>query len=366
MRVGFLVNPVAGLGGAVGLKGSDGEEVQREARERGAEQTSPARAVEALKGIRMLDLDIEFVTCAGEMGKEELDRAGLVSEILCRPKRNTTRQDTVDAAEKFLDAGADLIVFAGGDGTARDVLEAVDRRIPIIGIPAGVKMHSAVFVMSPAELPELLTTFHSSRACMDAEVMDIDEDKYRRGVLEAKLYGVAKVPADASLVQAGKTAYHAGTADDEAEELGQYMAETMRPGVGYILGPGSTTAAVTKTLGLEKTVLGVDVIVDRKIVVKDASEKDLLSFLENAARTEIVVTPIGAQGFILGRGNQQLSPKVLRRVGPENIRIIATPTKLKGTPALHVDTGDPELDEALKGRTRVTTGYRRRKLMRIT
>lgn len=360
------MNPVAGIGGAVGLKGSDGKEVQSEAFARGAKKVSPARAVNALKPVAERGPDIEFLTCSGEMGEDEISSAGLKPKVVYEPKTPSSRTDTISAAKRFLELGAELIVFAGGDGTARDVLEAADGKVPIVGLPSGVKMHSAVFLLSPEDLAGLLTAFVASRATAEAEVMDIDEEMFRKGVLQAKLYGIARVPEDRTHLQAGKAVYHSGTAKDEAEEIGQYIADTMEEGVQYVLGPGSTTAAVAKSLGIEKTVLGVDLVANRRMVITDASEQQLLSQIGPGRAAKVVVTPIGAQGFVFGRGNQQISANVLRRVGLDNIIVIATPTKLSGTPALHVDTGDPDLDAALKGPIKVITGYKRRKLVKVT
>jgi predicted polyphosphate/ATP-dependent NAD kinase len=257
------------------------------------------------------------------------------------------------------------VLFAGGDGTARDVLEVVGTGIPIVGIPAGVKMHSAVFATTPDSLGDLVESFARTGLTKDAEVMDVDEESFRKGVLRAMLYGYARVPDDAVNLQSGKAVYHSGSADEEASEIGQYMAETMAPGTAYVLGPGSTTAAITKHLGLEKTLMGVDVVRDRRVALKDAAESQLLDLLGRGARTIVVVTPIGSQGFIFGRGNQQISSKVLRMAGPAKVCVIATPTKLRHTPVLRVDTGDSDLDASFRGRIKVVTGYKRRKLVRI-
>lgn len=365
VKVGFVVNPIAGMGGAVGLKGTDGEDVLKEARTRMARKMSPARAKEALVAIQMKRLNIRFLTCAGEMGADELAELDIQYETVHRPGPVTSSADTVAAVRGFVAGEADLILFAGGDGTARDVVSVVDAETPIVGIPAGVKMHSAVFAQLPEEAADLLESFAVSGATREVEVMDVDEDSYRQGILQAKLYALAKVPDDLTHLQSSKSVYHSGSADDEAYELGHFVAESMERGTYYILGPGSTTDAITKQLGEAKTLLGVDVVLDGKIVLRDASEESLLTILARAPKAVVIVTPIGSQGFVFGRGNQQISAKVIRKSGGQNIWIVATPSKLSGTPRLRVDTGDKELDEALRGRTRVLTGYKRRKLVRV-
>jgi len=362
---GFVVNPIAGMGGAVGLKGTDGQEVLANAVAKGATRSAPDRAIAALRGMASRRLSLEFVTCAGEMGKDELDAAGVDSLVVHSPSGRTTRQDTVDGVRAFVDRGAELVIFVGGDGTARDVLEAVDQRVPIVGVPAGVKMHSAVFVNTPEELADVAQSFLRSRRTRDAEVMDVDETAFRAGVASAKLFGFARVPDDPAGMQSSKTAYHSGTADDEAAEIGQYVFDSMRDGVTYVIGPGSTTAAIAKAAGTEKTLLGVDVFRDRKLVWKDADEATLLELLSGANEAEIIVTPIGSQGFFLGRGNQQISARVLEAVGLDRITVVATPTKLKGTPVLRIDTGDNSLDGRLRGRRRVVTGYKRKRLVTV-
>jgi predicted polyphosphate/ATP-dependent NAD kinase len=226
-------------------------------------------------------------------------------------------------------------------------------------------MHSAVFLNSPEDLAQLLENFSHGGATRDAEVLDIDESSFRDGLLRVKLFGIAKVPDDREHVQAGKTEYYSGGAEDEAREIGQYVVDTMVEGVAYVIGPGSTTARIGEILGERKTLLGVDVFLNRKLVLGDASEKNLLDLLMHQSSSQIVVTPIGAQGFIFGRGNQQISARVIEVVGKQNVIVLATPSKLKDTPVLHVDTGDSRLDEAFRGRIKVVTGYKRRRVVRV-
>jgi len=365
VKVAFLVNPVAGMGGAVGLKGTDSIPTLREAIARGAKPVAPERAVRALVSLMKMGLDLQFMTCSGQMGFQELEKAGIDAEVVYRPGEGTGPDDTKRAVKEFLRHKPDLIVFAGGDGTAKDVLEVAGRETPIVGIPAGVKMHSAVFATTPESLGDLVDSFAATGRTKDAEVMDVDEESFRRGVLQAELHGYARVPDDAVHLQSSKAVYHSGGADEEAAEIGQYIAETMLEGVPYILGPGSTTAAIAERMGLEKTLLGVDVVKDSAVVLRDATEAGLLEMLGHAPEARVVVTPIGSQGFIFGRGNQQISAGVLKLVGTARVCVVATPTKLRHTPILRVDTGDAELDAAIRGAIKVVTGYKRRKLVQV-
>jgi predicted polyphosphate/ATP-dependent NAD kinase len=365
VKIAFMVNPIAGMGGSVGLKGTDGAETLKEALKRGAKPVAPSRAVQALLSLKSRKLTLSFITCSGEMGYEELEKAGMSADVVWRPPGRTSALDTEHAVREFLAHEPDLIIFAGGDGTARDVLEIVGRAVPIVGIPAGVKMHSAVFAVTPESLGELVESFATTGLTRDAEVMDVDEESFRRGVLEAKLHGYARVPDDSANLQSSKAVYHSGSADDEAAEIGQYVAESMVPGEAYILGPGSTTAAIARHLDLEKTLLGVDVVRDGRVVLMDATESQLLDLLRGTPEATVVVTPIGSQGFIFGRGNQQISAEVLRMLGPGRICVVATPTKLRNTPVLRVDTADAGLDASLRGRVRVVIGYKRKRMVRV-
>jgi predicted polyphosphate/ATP-dependent NAD kinase len=363
--IGFIVNPIAGMGGAVGLKGTDGVDVLAEALRRGAVGRAPQRAREALRAIRARGIGLRFLTCAGEMGENELGEEGFESEVVHTPGNPSTPEDTRAAANAMLEAGADLLVFCGGDGTARDIVSSVGTRLPLIGIPAGVKMHSSVFGLTPSDAADLLQSFLISGALRDAEVMDVDEDDFRDGVVRSTLHGLARVPDDDAHLQGTKASYSGGGAEAEAEEVATFLVEQMEAGVLYLLGPGSTTAHVARVMGVEKTPLGVDAYLDGQVVGKDLSEREILGLLGSHPRVTIMVTPIGSQGFIFGRGNQQLSHEVIRKVGPENIVVMATPTKLRETALLRVDTGDPCLDDDMKGPVRVVTGFKRRKLMRI-
>lgn len=363
--IGFVVNPIAGMGGAVGLKGTDGTDVLDEALKRGAVRKATDRARETLKTLRGMDLGIRFLTCAGEMGANLLKDEGFEAEEVHFPDEPTTAYDTRKASEALIEGEAQLILFCGGDGTARDIVSIVGTRLPVVGIPSGVKMHSSVFALTPSDAAHLVQSFLATGALRDAEVMDVDEDDFRDGVVCSTLFGLARVPDDSAHAQPTKSSYSGGDAEAEAEELAMFVAEVMREGTVYLLGPGSTTAHVARAIGQDKTPLGVDAYLDGKVIGLDLSEQDILRLLPEYDVVNIVVTPIGSQGFILGRGNQQMSQKVVRSVGVDNIMVIATPTKVRDTPILRVDTGDSVLDSEMKRPVKVLTGYRRRKLMRV-
>lgn len=377
MIVGLIVNPVAGLGGRVGLKGSDGAEIQRRARALGAEPQAQARAAEALRRLRRVP-DLSVLTYPGEMGEDAARAAGLEPEVIGSiAPGETSADDTRRAARDLHARGVDLLLFAGGDGTARDVFEAVGLEQPALGIPAGVKIHSAVYATSPAHAGELAALYLEDQVSglREAEVMDIDEEAFRQGSLSARLYGYLRVPYRASLIQSQKVPT-SGEEESMAEIAADVVAK-LEAGALYILAPGTTTRAIARELGVEKTLLGVDVVRatgdpenPAELVVADANEAGLLRLLdalEEGQGARIVVTPIGGQGYIFGRGNQQISPRVIRRVGKDNVVVVSTPAKLHalGTQPLLVDTGDDAVDEMLSGYVMVVTGYNQRAVRKV-
>ncbi len=352
-RIGFLINPVAGMGGSVGLKGTDGN--VDEARRRGARPRAQERAAITLR-LLSSHQEIFFVTCSGEMGASALHDCGVSNfRIVYQCERTSTADDTKRAVAAFLREGVDLILFCGGDGTARDVFTVAQRTVPILGIPAGVKMYSAVFALDPVTAAALVS---GSSDMQDAEVMDVDEEAYRKGVLDTHLFGIARVPARAHMTQAAKQVFEEADEDRAKEEIARFLQEVMIPGVLYIVGAGTTTEAIARRLGIAKTLLGVDVIRDGNLVAVDADEKTLLDLASRYPETRIIISPIGAQGFILGRGNQQISPAVIRTAGPQNLIVVATPHKLRETPSLYMDSGDPALDREFGESIQVISGYR--------
>ncbi len=360
-RVGIIVNPIAGMGGRVGLKGTDGESYE-EALRRGAKPVSPRRAIEFLNHVR--SMNFEIVAAAGLMGEEEVlasNKKDLLRLVVGEKKERTTADDTKAAAKEMVGKGVDIIVFVGGDGTARDILDAVDEEIPILGVPSGVKMFSAIFAVNPRAAAKVLDEFLAGRTSLvEREVLDIDEEAYRKGVLRIRLYGYLKVPMPRNdLLQYMKTISKGGEEEENKLAIARTIVEEMEPDTLYLLGPGTTVKAIADLLDIDKTLLGVDAIVNKRLVGKDLDEASILRLLDQYGRAKIIVSPIGGQGFIFGRGNQQISPRVIRRIGKDNIIVIATWNKIKDLPYLRVDTGDPDVDEMLRGYVKILVDYGR-------
>lgn len=354
-RIGFIVNPVAGMGGSVGLKGTDNSVA--EARRRGAQPHAPDRAKITL-GILKENTDLAFVTCSGAMGEDIAKEAGITGyRVLYHYTGESSSADTKNAVRTFLENGIDLVLFCGGDGTARDVLDVTGNDVPVLGIPAGVKMYSAVFAVDPASAADLVLAFdrHHLR---DAEVLDVDENAYRTGHLMTQLYGIARTPVLAGKMQVAKQVYEEQDEERAKAAIAQFIDEIILSGTLYIIGAGTTTEAITCRLGIKKTLLGVDAVRDRRLVATDCDEETLLALAEKSPDTRIIISPIGAQGFILGRGNQQISARLIRKVGINKIIVVATPHKLAQIPYLYIDSGDTALDREFGDTIQVISGYR--------
>jgi len=372
-KIGFLVNPIAGMGGRVGLKGTDG--VVEKAKELGAKPIAPKKAVETINEFitNFKEKDkIKWYTCANEMGATELKKAGISSfEIVYESKKYaTSSKDTINACKKFLEKKVDLIFFCGGDGTARDVFAAVGNKIPILGIPSGVKMHSAVFgINTDASAKMLLEFIKKSLTIGDAEIMDLDEERYRKGEWNIKLFGIAKGIVEPTYVQVGKSLFESISDNDVKEELAEHIIDEVKenPDVLYFFGSGGTIDFIAEKMNIKNTLLGIDAVYSSKLVGSDLNEEKILKLLDKYSKSKLILSPIGAQGFILGRGNLQLSPKVIRKIGIDNIIVVSTPSKLAATPVIRVDTGDKKLDEEFieKEFMMVVIGYRLSRVVRI-
>jgi len=366
-RLGVIVNPIAGMGGSVGLKGTDTTEILAAARARGAEPRAPERMIAALSFVHTnAPAGLEVLAAPGAMGADEARAAGFDPAEIGTAGNETSAADTQAAAREMAARGVDILLFAGGDGTARDLVAAVGTNVPALGVPAGVKMHSAVYAKTPrSAATAVLEALKRPVDIREHEVMDIDEVAFRAGSVSAKLYGYLAVPHLPSLLQGVK----AGGVSGDKVALAGIAADIVERMVAdrlYILGPGTTTRQIARALGLDKTLLGVDLVRDKQLAGSDVSEADILVALD-ASEGTIVVTPIGGQGHFLGRGNQQISARVIRRVGPGNIIIAATMEKLTtlDDQTLQVDTGDEALDNTLSGWRRVVTGYHGETVCRV-
>ena len=359
-RLGLIINPFAGIGGRVALKGSDGAQIRREALALGAPQLAGARTEIALRQLIGVQERLKIFTLSGAMGGELALRLGFACEIVAEVAQPSSAADTQMAVAKLRATKADLILFAGGDGTARDIFEACDESQLVLGIPAGVKIHSGVYAITPEAAGWLVADLVRGRVLswLSADVMDIDEEAFRGGVVKARRFGELQIPAKLHYVQAVKSGgreVEALVLDDIAAEI----LEQMEADEYWVIGSGSTCAAVMDALALDNTLLGVDILFDRQIYKADATESDLLKLLDDKKPLKVLLTVIGGQGHVLGRGNQQLSPQVIRRAGWDNFVLIATKQKLDaldGRPLI-ADTGDCELDHQLMGSVKLVTGY---------
>ena len=374
-KVGFLINPIAGMGGRVGLKGTDN--VVHQAMQMGAQPTAQLRAARTLGRLHDFlrqssdQTELHWLTCSGEMGANCLTAAGYSKVEQCyEPQPPTTQDDTIAATGVFMNLGAELILFCGGDGTARDVCSVTRHRIPILGIPAGVKMYSGVFGTSPSRTAEILYDWLQEKlTTASVEILDLDEDRYRQGEWVVRLCDTALTPFELSFTQSTKILITGQDESSAKKEIADYLAPliTAAPDKLFLLGPGSTVATIARRFDIDNTLLGVDAILAGKQIGKDLNEQQILSLLENHSDYRLVLSPIGAQGFILGRGNQQLSPTVIKKIRINNIIIVATPAKLARTAVLRFDTGDSELDTEFAEKTYlpVVIGHRLRRLVKV-
>ena len=239
MKAGFLVNPIAGMGGAVGLKGTDGPGTAERARALGAEPLAASRASRALRVSGVAEAGISWVAPQGEMGGGILADAGLCPDVLPVGTPSSAKASR-DAARMMVSLGVDLIVFAGGDGTARDIAGVVGSRVPLLGIPCGVKMHSGAFAIRPEAAGRLIADAAKGGTARIAfrlvEIMDIDEEALREGRLDVRLYDHVRIPFIRDLIQNAKSA-PAVTDEVMLDALGKEVADEMEDGTTYLIGP---------------------------------------------------------------------------------------------------------------------------------
>ena len=369
LTVGLVVNPYAGIGGAIALKGSDGADIREKALKAGAERKAMQRAETALKILQNYQKQLDFVTCGGEMGENVLKSLGFSYQTVFNPNtQETSSDDTKQAVKAIIDKNVDILLFAGGDGTARDVYSVVPDNQLVLGIPAGVKIHSGVYAISPTAAGRVIEKILKGElsSIHESDVMDIDESAFREGIVKARRYGEMSVPAELEYVQAVKMGGKESdelVLDDIAAEVIERVDDEL-----LVMGSGSTVAAIMDDMGIENTLLGVDLVQNETLVKSDVTEKELFEAVSNAPNSvKLVITLIGGQGHLFGRGNQQLSPRVIRAIGKDNMWVVATKAKLKSlnNQPLRVDTGDSELDNELSGTIRVITGYHDEVLMPV-
>ncbi|MBF7072516.1 ATP-NAD kinase family protein [Glaciecola sp. MH2013] len=366
-RLGLIVNPYSGIGGALALKGSDGAHIRQQALASGADKQANAKIEKALNECAELFSHIHIFTAAGEMGQDVAEKLGIQTTVVYQQQDEQSEAfDTTAAAKAMLVNKVDLILFAGGDGTARNICEVITNACPVIGVPAGCKIHSGVYAITPKAAGKVLAEVVKGElvSLMQAEVKDIDELAFRSGKVIAKHYGEMMVPEELQYIQAvkmgGKESDELVLADIAAQVIDMMEDE---PETLFVMGSGSTVDSIMREMGLANTLLGVDVVKNQALLASDLSAKELLNITE-ACDTKLVITLIGGQGHIFGRGNQQLSAELLKRVGKANVLVVATKTKienLQGKP-LVCDSGDQEVDALMSGPIPIITGYRDRVL----
>ena len=362
-KLGVIVNPFAGIGGALALKGSDGAEIREKALAMGAEKKANEKMAKALSILEALSGQFTVVTASGDMGETVCESLGIPCEVIYTANAEQTEgEDSERAAQAMIHANVDLLLFAGGDGTARNICSVVGTQVPVLGVPAGCKIHSGVYCVSPSAAGQVVSQMIVGELVseMDAEVRDIDENAFRDGKVIAKHYGEMRVPAELTYVQAVKM----GGKEDEAlvlDDIAAYLSEIMddEPDTYFVMGSGSTVGAVMEFLGLDNTLLGVDVVKQGELIASDVTASELIALTQDKP-TKVILTVIGGQGHILGRGNQQLSPAFIRQIGKQNMLVVATKQKLQalnGKP-LRLDSSDAGLDTELAGAFTIITGYK--------
>lgn len=364
-KIGLILNPIAGMGGTVGLKGTDGE-IYKQAIEMGATPVTPIRANELLLTIKNKEKIVLFVA-PGKMGADIVRDIGIKFKIVGEIGKETTKEDTKRIAEQMVRENIDLLIFCGGDGTARDIFDSIGLEKPVVALPAGVKMFSSVFALNPRAAAEIVDKFiEESIETQEKEVLDIDENLVRQDILQAKLYGFLKVPKILSLIQSAKTGSGLGrTIEQNKREIAQFIIENMEDNILYLLGPGTTIKTITDNLHLPKTLLGIDAVFNKKLIRKDINENDILQLLKKYPNTKIIISPIGGQGFVFGRGNKQFTPEILQKIDKSNIKIIATEQKMRALDCLRVDTGNVDVDKIFRGFTKVITGYKEELIVEV-
>ncbi len=377
VKLGLLVNPDAGLGGRLGLKGSDGQ--AEIARSRGAQDRSGPRMrimLDHLVAISKESLDgIQWYLSEGRMGTDWIPPTISPFGIIHSSNSSTDANDTSQLVASLIDSDIDLLIYAGGDGTTRDVVAALSQygrpELPIIGVPTGVKMHSGCFASSPKAAAEVLSSWLEGDLLLSStEVLDLDEDLYREGKWVVRLYAEAITPASPRWMQGSKMRVEASGEEEVIQGLAEHVRETLIDDQMMIIwGSGGTLRTIGGILGFELNTLGIDITLGTNIVASDLNEKEILAALEeHQGDVILLLSPMGGQGFLIGRGNLQLSPEVLRMIGVDRVLGIVTPAKMLTLRSLRVETGDPEMDERFskKKYLKVLQGYRTTRVLRVS
>lgn len=365
-KLGLIINPIAGMGGKVGLKGTDG--LVKKAIELGAKPISQNRTKRVLDALNPVQSAIHLITYPKEMGETIAKENGFQPQVIGSIKEGqTTAEDTKKAAREMKDLDVNLILFVGGDGTARDLVESINSEIPVLGIPSGVKVYSSCFSIKPRAAARITMKFlWEELPLREAEVLDINEESYRQNKLEIKLFGHLLIPYEPTLLQASKVTSPFTISEHENQiAIARHVIENFKDETAYIIGPGTTVMAITELLGEPKTLLGVDIIRNNKIIARDVREDQILKHIKESKQAKIIISPLGQQGMLLGRGNQQISPEVIKRVGKANLIIMATRYKISTIKTFRVDTQDSQIDEQLRGYVRVICDYNEIQMKKI-
>ncbi|KZX81681.1 hypothetical protein A3715_06670 [Oleiphilus sp. HI0009] len=362
--VALVINPVAGLGGPSGFKGSDAVDTAERARALGITSAIPGKIQQIIEGLSDSLDQIEFLIPSGTMGEDyftQLDHAKLMYKVVYSAPSETTAQHTQEAVNILSSFSPDLLLFAGGDGTARDVCASINNEQVCLGIPSGVKMHSGVFAITPQAVVSIIKSMLARKlvAVTEAEVRDIDERSFQEGRVVTKHFGELLVPDDQLLVQCVKCS---GLPDDQLslDDIAAFVSETLEDDVLYLFGSGGSLRHIKEFVGIdEPTLLGVDAWYNGECIAKDANEPVLIDLLGNYPKAKLFLSVIGGQGVVLGRGNQQLSVRVLRMLGITNIQFVGTQEKLHALEgkALQVDSGDDALNQEISGYRPILCGY---------
>jgi predicted polyphosphate/ATP-dependent NAD kinase len=377
VRIGLLVNPDAGLGGRLGLKGSDGQ--AKYARSMGAKDRAGPRVRDALNYFSKIYDDkqeVEWFTSKGRMGSEWIPDGISIGNfnLIHESSVITNPSDTFELVSLLIDSNVDLILYAGGDGTTRDIVSTLESHnksiIPVIGIPCGVKMHSGCFASSPKAGAEVLSSWMNGELLLSStEVLDLDEDKYRNGEWVVRLYAEAKTPASPRWMQGAKMRVEATGEEEIIEGLADHIQELLIDDQRLIIwGSGGTLRTISNMVGFEGTVLGIDATLGNKQIGTDLNEDQLIKILSlHTGQVTLLLSPMGGQGFLIGRGNLQLSPSVLRKIPIDEILGVVTPAKLISVRRLRIETGDKELDEKFSDKRymKVLQGYRTTRVLPI-